>query len=69
MATYESARLHEVTALPLRTMASPLEVMIEAGDLPVERPGRIQEGMAGTRLRHYKSCRGENPGDDPPRGF
>ena len=40
MATYESARLHEVTALPLRTMASPLEVMIEAGDLPVERPGR-----------------------------
>ncbi len=40
MATYESARLHEVTALPLRTMASPLEAMIEAGDLPVERPGR-----------------------------
>lgn len=25
MAAYESARLHEVTALPLRTMASPLE--------------------------------------------
>ena len=39
MATYESARLHEVTTLPLRTMASPLEAMIEAGDLPVERPG------------------------------
>jgi len=40
MATYESARLHEVTALPLKTMASPIEVMIAVGDLPVERPGR-----------------------------
>ena len=29
----------EVVQLPLRTMCSPLEVMIDAGDLPVERPG------------------------------
>ena len=40
MAIYESARLHEVVQLPVRTRSSPLAVMIEAGDLPVERPGR-----------------------------
>ena len=40
MGIYESARRHEVVSAPLRTMASPLEVMIEDGDLPVERPGR-----------------------------
>ena len=40
MAIYESARLHEVTPFPVRTMASPLKVMIENGDLPVQRPGR-----------------------------
>ena len=39
MAIYESARRHEVVQLPLRTVGSPLEAMIEAGDLPVERPG------------------------------
>ena len=39
MAIYESARLHEVVQMPLRTMASPIERMIESGDLPVERPG------------------------------
>ena len=40
MAIYESARRHEVVSMPLRTQASPLREMIEAGDLPVERPGR-----------------------------
>ena len=39
MGIYESARRHEVVSLPRRTMASPLEEMLEAGDLPVERPG------------------------------
>ncbi len=40
MAIYESARLHEVVTLPVRTMCSPLDLMIDQGDLPVERPGR-----------------------------
>ena len=40
MAIYESARMHEVVQLPLRTYCSPLALMIEDGDLPVERPGR-----------------------------
>ncbi|MEW6750798.1 MAG: Gfo/Idh/MocA family oxidoreductase [Candidatus Latescibacterota bacterium] len=39
MAIYESARRHEVVSLPLTTHASPLEAMIEAGQLPVQRPG------------------------------
>ena len=39
MGIYESARLHEVVQMPLKTHCSPLEVMIETGDLPVERPG------------------------------
>ena len=40
MAIYESARRHEVVSIPVRTLSNPLEVMIESGDLPVERPGR-----------------------------
>jgi predicted dehydrogenase len=40
MAIYESARMHEVVQMPVRTHCSPLELMIEKGDLPVERPGR-----------------------------
>ncbi len=36
----DSLSLFSEAALPLRTMASPSEVMIEAGDLPIERPGR-----------------------------
>jgi predicted dehydrogenase len=40
MAIYESARMHEVVQMPVRTRCSPLELMIESGDLPVERPGR-----------------------------
>ena len=40
MAIYESARCHEVVRMPLQTRLSPLELMVEAGRLPVERPGR-----------------------------
>ena len=40
MAIYESARMHEVVQMPLRTHANPLDLMIGNGDLPVERPGR-----------------------------
>ncbi len=40
MAIYESARMHEVVQMPVRTLCSPLELMIESGELPVERPGR-----------------------------
>lgn len=40
MAIYESARMHEVVTMPVRTQASPLDVMIDEGALPVERPGR-----------------------------
>lgn len=40
MAIYESARMHEVVQMPVRTLSSPLELMIESGELPVERPGR-----------------------------
>jgi len=39
MALFESARRHEVVRLPLQTRLSPLDLMVEAGDLPVERPG------------------------------
>jgi hypothetical protein len=39
MAIYESARRHEVVRLPLQTRAYPLDLMVESGDLPVERPG------------------------------
>jgi len=39
MGIYESARLHEVVQMPVKTRCSPLEVMIETGALPVERPG------------------------------
>ena len=37
---YESARCHEKVETPVRTMLNPLDVMVEAGQLPVERPGR-----------------------------
>ena len=40
MAIYESARMHEVVTMPVRTQVSPLDVMIDEGALPVERPGR-----------------------------
>lgn len=40
MGVYESARCHEQVRLPLATRLNPLDLMIESGDLPVERPGR-----------------------------
>ena len=40
MAISESARMHEVVQMPVRTLCSSLELMIDNGDLPVERPGR-----------------------------
>jgi hypothetical protein len=40
MALYESARLKEVTRLPLQTRANPLDLMVETGDLPFLRPGK-----------------------------
>jgi predicted dehydrogenase len=39
MAIYESARLHEQVRLPLQTRLSPLDLMVESGDLSIERPG------------------------------
>ncbi len=57
MAIYESARRHEVVQLPLRTMCSPLDVMIDAGDLPVERPGEYD-------IRNFL-LRGERMRDEP----
>ena len=40
LALYESARLHEVTRLPLQTRVHPLDLMVESGSLPVTRPGK-----------------------------
>lgn len=40
MAIYESARRHCVVHLPLQEPASPLDLMVEEGTLPVRQPGR-----------------------------
>jgi predicted dehydrogenase len=40
MALYESARLHEVTRLPLATRVNPLDLMVESDQLAVTRPGK-----------------------------
>jgi predicted dehydrogenase len=40
MSIYESARTHEVTRLPLAEHAYPLDLMVEAGALPVTKRGR-----------------------------
>jgi len=40
MAMYESARCREVTRIPLQTRLHPLDLMVESGALPVQRPGR-----------------------------
>jgi predicted dehydrogenase len=42
MAMYESARKRRRIDLPLRTLANPLQLMVEAGDLPVEWPGAYE---------------------------
>jgi predicted dehydrogenase len=39
LAMYESARMQEITKLPLQTRANPLALMIESGQLQVRRPG------------------------------
>ena len=39
MAVYESARVHERVTLPLQTRDNPLDVAVEEGRIPVERPG------------------------------
>ena len=56
MAIYESARRRQRIDLPLKTLANPLQLMVESGDLPVEWPGPYEtrsrivrgEGMAWT---------------------
>ena len=40
MGVFESARCHEKVHLPLETRANPLDLMVESGQLPVQRPGR-----------------------------
>ena len=40
MAVYESARRHEQVILPLQTRLNPLDLMVESGELEIERPGR-----------------------------
>jgi predicted dehydrogenase len=40
MAIYESARTRALVTLPLPSDQSPLHLMIEEGDLPVQQPGR-----------------------------
>ena len=39
-AVYESARCHERVVLPLQTRVNPLDIMVESGHLPPQRPGR-----------------------------
>ncbi len=55
-AVYESARTHTQVRMPLKTMAHPLELMIDSGHLPVRYPGRYD-------IRR-RSLRGENVGVD-----
>ncbi|MCC7369895.1 MAG: Gfo/Idh/MocA family oxidoreductase [Chloroflexi bacterium] len=42
MAIYESARKRRRIDLPLKTLANPLQLMVESGELPVEWPGRYE---------------------------
>ena len=54
MAIYESARKRQRIDLPLKTLANPLQLMVDSGELPVEWPGPYEtrsrivrgEGMA-----------------------
>ena len=52
LAVYESARTHTQVQMPLKTMVSPLELMIDSGHLPVRYPGRFD-------IRN-QTLRGEN---------
>jgi hypothetical protein len=40
MAIYESLRIRDVVQLPLQTRDNPLDLLVEAGVLPVQKPGR-----------------------------
>lgn len=40
MGVYESARRREKVHLPMQTRANPLDLMVESGELAIERPGR-----------------------------
>ena len=42
MAIYESARKRRRIDLPLKTLANPLKLMVDAGELPVEWPGAYE---------------------------
>ncbi|MCC6628685.1 MAG: Gfo/Idh/MocA family oxidoreductase [Chloroflexi bacterium] len=42
MALYESARKRQRVDLPLKTLANPLKLMVDSGELPVEWPGRFE---------------------------
>lgn len=53
MAIYESARTQGVVEAPLETRANPLRVMINQGELPVERPGAYDIRLP------YASVRGD----------
>ena len=48
-AVYESARRHEKVMMPLQTRLNPLDIIVESGDLPVERPGKYE--IRAFRLR------------------
>ena len=52
LAVYESARTHTQVQMPLKTMVSPLALMIDSGHLPVRYPGRFD-------IRN-RTLRGEN---------
>ena len=51
MAIYESARRDEIVRFPLQTRLNPLEVMLDTGRLPVERPGRYDIRPAWSAAR------------------
>ncbi len=40
MAVYESVRSQSAVQLPLETRANPLDILVESGRMPVEKPGR-----------------------------
>lgn len=48
-AVYESARLHTQVQMPMKTMANPLDLMIEDGHLPIRYPGK--HDIRASRLR------------------
>jgi predicted dehydrogenase len=57
MAMYESARKRRRIDLPLKTLANPLQLMVAAGDLPVEHPGPYEQRarlVRGERMSWYE---------------